>query len=363
MKKKIVAMMLAGIMQVNYAHAQQLTGIDAGDEQKYQRIFWVALKKKEKMQVQVTSIKDLAYLENLDSMLLVFFQDMTKLYDSLGSNDLSRRVEYTIDRDNLKRIKITRSADQGSHFAIVDKATVILKIKQDTVIISGAVPEKAGITGTGKLKHYFSICFFLNDFYDLKGYATGLLQDEIKSICQHYTERWDYLEDGRLRLRNNTEISSVNVQGKLMDPSTPKITIAVGIQNYRKYFVPSFVTGISYSTNSYFVKRTYTLATEWQFNFDNDQTGKPGNKTNLFLFAGYETSPANQTFKALAKMYPSLSLAYLVKRNSPVYDKNTFRLSFGRASFRKDKTRLEPAVYFNNFFRKISPSLRLIQQF
>ena len=55
------------------------------------------------------------------------------------------------------------------------------------------------------------------------------------------------------------------------------------------------------------------------------------------------------------------SFGYLVHRSGNYFDKNTFRLGGGHVQF--VKTSIEPCIYFNNFFKGVSPAIRISQSF
>jgi hypothetical protein len=58
-----------------------------------------------------------------------------------------------------------------------------------------------------------------------------------------------------------------------------------------------------------------------------------------------------------------MSLAYLVKRDGDYFKDNTFRIGAGRLSLFGGKSKIEPVIYFNDFFKGVTPGIRLIQSF
>jgi hypothetical protein len=55
------------------------------------------------------------------------------------------------------------------------------------------------------------------------------------------------------------------------------------------------------------------------------------------------------------------SIGYLIHREGEYIDKNTFHLGAGK--IKMFKTTIEPAMYFNNFFRGVTPGIRISQRF
>ncbi len=56
-----------------------------------------------------------------------------------------------------------------------------------------------------------------------------------------------------------------------------------------------------------------------------------------------------------------LSLGYLIHREGDLIEKHTFRLGAGKLKW--TKTTIEPSMYFNNFFKGVTPCIRISQQF
>jgi hypothetical protein len=57
------------------------------------------------------------------------------------------------------------------------------------------------------------------------------------------------------------------------------------------------------------------------------------------------------------------SLGYLVKQKGNYFEKNTFRVGAGQISLFSGKIKIEPLFYFNNFFKGVTPGLRLMAYF
>ena len=55
------------------------------------------------------------------------------------------------------------------------------------------------------------------------------------------------------------------------------------------------------------------------------------------------------------------SLGYLIHREGDFMEKNTFR--FGAGKLKLTKTTIEPSMYFNNFFKGVTPGIRISQSF
>ena len=67
--------------------------------------------------------------------------------------------------------------------------------------------------------------------------------------------------------------------------------------------------------------------------------------------------------KGYTKISPAISIGYLIRRKGDFYEKNTFKLGLGRYAPFGGSLRIEPAFYFKNLFKGITPSLRITQYF
>ena len=58
-------------------------------------------------------------------------------------------------------------------------------------------------------------------------------------------------------------------------------------------------------------------------------------------------------------LYTNISIGYLIKRQGEYFNQHTFRLSVGDMELKGGKILLQPLIYFNDFFRGVTPGLRL----
>ncbi|HEY4288926.1 MAG TPA: hypothetical protein VGN00_17605 [Puia sp.] len=58
-------------------------------------------------------------------------------------------------------------------------------------------------------------------------------------------------------------------------------------------------------------------------------------------------------------LYTNISIGYLIKREGEFFNKNTFRLGVGDMELKGGKILLQPLICFNDFFRGVTPGLRL----
>jgi hypothetical protein len=140
--------------------------------------------------------------------------------------------------------------------------------------------------------------------------------------------------------------------------------VSVDIQNYKNYFVPSFSLGAGIIISTSHFKRDIVLSWDPNFFFAKDSTGELKTFRNDFLTLTWgQGTVANNEPRKESHLLFIMSLGYLVHRDGEYFEKNTFRIGAGRLSLFSGKTKIEPVIYFNDFFKGVSPGLRLIQSF
>ena len=61
--------------------------------------------------------------------------------------------------------------------------------------------------------------------------------------------------------------------------------------------------------------------------------------------------------------FQHLSIGYLVRNKGDFYDPHTFRIGTGSINWIEGRVKLEPVFYFHDFFKGITPGLRLSVNF
>ena len=136
------------------------------------------------------------------------------------------------------------------------------------------------------------------------------------------------------------------------------------LQNYKQYFVPSFSLGAGLIISTSHFKWDIMMSWDPHFSFARNTQDKLKTFRNDFLTLtwGQGTVKGNNPRKESHLLF-IMSLGYLIKRDGDYFDKNTFRMGGGRLSLFGGKTKIEPVMYFNNFFKGATPGLRWIQSF
>jgi len=110
--------------------------------------------------------------------------------------------------------------------------------------------------------------------------------------------------------------------------------------------------GVSFSKKG-IQKSRYFVDYEFVYDFSDHPENKSFS-TNDFLSLGVERNFSMDPGQA--KWY-GFSVGYLVNRNNDFFNKNTFKLSLQKHF--NNSISLKPEVYFNDFFKNVSPGLKL----
>lgn len=333
------------------------------------RRFFIDLGKGNKLTLELTDISDLKSITPIDSVLRVFLSDITPLKDSLADPLTSKRIDYVTDAGGKKKIRFQQFSPKGSNFLLDHGDLSSLKISQDTINIIGVIdhPYKANQKISLTHHRYYHLVFYLNNINELRGYMQGTLSEKLQALQNNKKEKWPLLKGGSYHyLQADASISAQRPFG-----FTPGETgdflegyATVNVQNYKSYFVPSFTLGAKLVLANR--DRTYKwepgISWEPHFIFGRDSLGRMQTYRNDFLTLSYGQGGTtdHDTHKPFA--YSTVfSLGYLINRNGNFFVKHTFRLGAGKLQLMK--TSIEPSLYFNDFFKGVTPGIRISQSF
>jgi hypothetical protein len=369
MKKTIYLLMLiTGITGIAFAQSNT-TKTDKTFElpdNHAQRRFIIDLEKGNKMQIELSNMDDLRRFSNMDSVIQVFLNDLEPFKDSLSNELLSTRIDYIMDTTG-KKIRIQQFRPKGSSFLVRDGEVAALKLEQDTVHFIGTVSYVAKYTlrkPFTTVRHY-RVSFFLNKLSDLTSYMDGRLSEKINILQNNMNSTWVTTKTkGTSYLKEEPSIRARLPKGYVAGGNYLNFRVSVDIQNYKAYFVPSLSLGVGVIISNSYFKRDIVLSWEPNFFFAKDGEGKLKTFRNdlLTLTWGQGLIKDGEPRKESHLLF-IMSLGYLVHKEGNYFERNTWRMGAGRLSLFSGKTKIEPAIYFNHFFKSITPGLRWIQSF
>ena len=333
------------------------------------RRFYVDLDKGNKLQIELTDITDLNSITNIDSILQIFAEDIAPLKDSVSDPLTSKRIDYFTDAQGRKKIRIQQFQPKGASFLVNKGELSWLRTEQDTINITGIIanPQKSAQKISIRNLRYYHLTFYLNNLSELAGYMNGALKDKIATIQNSRYEKWPLiLGTGSHYLKKDSTISADKPKGFTHGGTGDYLYgfITVNMENYKNYFVPSFSIGIrlTLSNRDRTFKREPGLLWEPHYLFAKDNLGKLHTYRNDFLTLTYGQGGVTDHDPLKDFSFSTvLSLGYLIHREGEFIDKNTFRLGAGKLKLYK--TTIEPSIYFNNFFKAVTPGIRISQSF
>ena len=366
--KKVTCFLMLLLSITGTLYAQQNTSASNEDrifdvpEQEISKRFLISLDKGDKMQVELVDMRDLARVGNIDSLLKIFLKDLAPLKDSLSDELSVKRIDYVMEPPAAKKLRFRQFRPAGTSYLVQQGEVAALKLEQDTVHFIGMVP----VPGK-KTVHRFRISFFVNQLNDLTTYTDGRLQAKLVSLRENVHSDWVKDEKGMMRIRKDYTIAS-SLSGGNIGTHGDYLSLngSVNIQNYKNYFVPSFSLGATVVSSLFSGKHTMEFGAYWEpnFFFGRDSEGKLKTYRNDFVTLMYGVGPAK---REPGKKEPYLqfvaSVGYLVHRSGDYFDKHSFRVGLGRVSLLEGKTKIEPVLYFHEFFKGVTPGIRLTQSF
>lgn len=340
-------------------------GIPASVE--FNQQFTIDLGNSNQLQIQVTDAADLQRISNIDSIVQLFLKDMALLQDSLNDPLNTKHINYVADAFNRKKIYFSQSPPNGAAYLLDGGELALLRTGQDTIIISGEVLQPPAATQRlpTNIKRFYQLSFFLNDYKDLQQLSGDALSAKIETIIQNKNSKWT--KDRTLNqwgLKSDPAITAPGPAGFAGNKGDYlEISGNVSIQNYKNYFVPSFGIGASVNLRNPNNKITTRFGLSWEpnFIFAKDDNNKLKSFRNDFLSLSYGRESAKEENSKAFAVQSSFNLAYLIRRQGDFFDKNSFRLGIGRILTKR--TAIEPLLYFNNFFKGVTPGIRLTQFF
>lgn len=330
------------------------------------RRFMIELDKGNKVQIELADINDLDQFKNMDSMLRSLMTDIEPLKDSLSDELMSKRIDYLADTSGMKKIRIQQFKPKGSGYAVKQGDIAALKLEQDTINYIGMVSNtnEKDNKGTAKLR-YYRLSFWLNDISQLPAYLNGSLQDKIVNLKHNIISKWVSGSNGQMHLQKDKSVSAKVHKGYTTGSDYVALRMAVDVQNYKHYFVPSFSLGAALNfSNSKRFTREIGLFWEPQFLFARNSQGNLQTFRNDFLTLSLaqgliKGDESKKEFNWLS----IVTLGYMIRSSGNYYPKTTFRAGAGRLSLFEGKIKIEPVFYFNNFFKGVTPSIRLTAGF
>lgn len=337
--------------------------------------FDIQLSKGNHLYILLREFNDIYRLQNIDSLLAIFMKDMEPFRDSLSNELTTKRIDYVIDTNGMKKIRLQQHFPKGESFLLRNGNVARLKSEQDTINILGAIPpsEEADKNNAKKEIHYYSIILYLNKQEELPQYTDGQLgkviakiEEDVRSKTRN-PKKNDYWNPtailGTYSVLNGGSIINGNLSPNYnynygYEHNSLGLDLGASLQNYKDYLAPAAYIGLRFILRYPDKKVYHTLTAGWEpfFTFEKNNSGSLQTYRNDFITLGYTyKSPASNFFNSGVV---SFSLSYLISRRGEVFDKNTFRLSLLGVQLH-EVIYIEPQLFFHDFFKNVTPGLRI----
>jgi hypothetical protein len=311
------------------------------------RTYHADLAKGNKFQLEIGDPTDVGHLQNIDSILMVFLSDLKAFHDSLSDPLTVKRIDYLIESSGRKKLRLRQFRPAAATFLLEGKEPAQLRLRQDTIYI-------ILLSAHGTTTRYDRFAFFINSYDELENLVTTGLNEKVR-----------LMRDG-IKWRNRLGHSSINET----DPSVTEdqynidqlqFDIFMNAQNYKNYFVPSVGLGATIRLFRGYNEHEFGAYWEPNFFFSTNTQGHLETLRNDFIIFhyGYDRSDNKHKPSKETGLYTNISIGYLIQRQGEYFNKHTFRLSVGDMEFKGGKILLQPLIYFNDFFRGVTPGLRL----
>lgn len=350
---------LLGILLLSipaFSYAQDSTYANLPPEEKLfalppysiKRTYHAALDKGNRLQVELGDPGDIDRLLNIDSILMVFLSDLKPFRDSLANAMTVKRIDYLSDASGRKKLRIRQLLPAGSTFLLGEGEPARLRLRQDTVFI---------LLQTSRNGHtlYDRIGFFVNSYDELESLVTTGLDEKIRMMRD---------DDGGGWSKKNGVVKRDSDPSITQDPWNKNYLLLrtyMNVQNYKNYFVPSADLGAT--VHLVFGYNVHIFSAYWEpgFFFKGNAQGTLGTYRNDFVVFRYAYERVDQTNvpDEESGLHTNISIGYLVRREGEFFNKHSFRLSAGDWGLMGGKFVIQPIIYFNDFFRGVTPGLRL----
>lgn len=316
-------------------------------------------------------ISQLEHIPDLDSLVKQAISLLNPLADSLKEDGTVRRVDIVLT-DAIPKIRIISHKQFSNTYTIKDDELLQLKVNQDTIRIIGVSKSRVkwnviGADGKKTEQDRYSNIFVtivLNNISELSALPFDALKNCMSSL-QPKVESF-YKRDGRNSLPYKYQASFNMRTGRMFSPvdvsyiptGHERISGILGfsLNATRGTIAPAVEAGIAFNKTNNFFSTSFRFYIERQYFFSRDISNKATISPNTFGVFQIWQSEKRSTGNSLA-FSGNLSVGYLFSRKGNWYEPNTWRL--GLPVLKNRHIAIEPQLVFNNFFKNVSPSIKI----
>lgn len=300
------------------------------------------------------------------SIIQSFFDNYDVIKDSVN-DQISNNVSFYYNPGGKNGLTILRGIETEQALSVVDGKAYTVKRTMDTINI---YPRKP------KTVHEAAIfSFHVKQIEDLRTYITSdMINEFIKNVDAQIKQRNPAVKSpGRKivqagfygftsKYKGEFHIVNGRPEGKIT-PENHKVnnlsfSVSANLQNFKSYLAPSFNTSFDLYLKSPGYNNVVRLSFYWEpfFLFEKKSDNKLETCRNDFVGFLYEYRKGSVNPDKLS-FYAPFSVSFLVRRRGDFFEKNTFSLGVGGIKY--GPATLRPFMYFNNFFRDVTPGVQV----
>lgn len=369
MRKKLFVWLLAGAAGHFYADAQpyfvpNATPVSQSvfsptEPGKQQCNFFVWLPEKNRIWFDLKWVSDLSKLNDVDSLIAQTAKLVQPLMDSFATDGWVRRIE--VDATQTPAIfRVITHLDKPKTFTLMEDELTQVKMDQDTLRIKFFQGQN----------HSSYVNLLVNNLADIKNLPPNVGKRSLELINEGVEKnykapiknnpRHNYYAVFNLETREMVSPDKRNYHSIRSGGDQLEITLLKPSISYAR---GNAFTGFSFGASFSYYKSNKAdgfrigagIYWEPQFSFSSDASGKIKSFRNDFLTFRLAETP-NKPYTNF-ELLTAISVGYLINRSGNYFENNTFRI--GMPGVAAGRLQLEPELYFNNFFKNVSPGIRL----
>ncbi len=321
--------------------------------------FFVWLPQNNRLWYDLTWASHLSIVPDVDSLIAQTATLLEPLMDSFATDGWVRRVEVDVTQSPAI-FRVIAHQQTPRSFTKLEDELVQVKIDQDTLRIK--FYEEKGVASFINV-----LVNNLKDINELPADAgkrsTALIREAIdkhykmpiKKNPRHLYYAVFNLENGEMVAPDSKNYHAIRSGSDQLEISINKPMVS--------YARGTAFTGFSLGAAFNYAKTRgmggsrMAIGVYWEpnFAFGRDSIGKVNGSRNDFLTLRFEeiwNKPYGQF-----EVMNTFSFGYLIRQSGNYFENNTMKLGISGLAF--GKLQLEPELYFNNFFKNVSPGIRM----
>lgn len=330
---------------------------------------------KNQLIVAIQDMNDLVKYRNVDSLMNFLVADFQGIKESLQGSTASRTLIYEL-KNGKRTMQLYEHLPKFAQYQTSENKEVVqIKTLQDTLVVQQWIPKPSEKSSKVEEKgDWLKFYFMLNNIEDIEPIVKAGINPKIEASLQQVRsyKKFNLFEP---KATSYLQLSNNEIHGHTLYTFRGIISAMAGVGVVRGNISTNFTLNFIHLPHLQNSPEGLNLPINhggllfnWQphFFFDKAADGKLQTYRNDFINAGFAFFYPNEAKKSLddnksEKLYATLSIGYLVRRRGAYFEPNTFRLA---SSYRlSSNLYVEPEMYFNKFFKNVSPGVRMVVWF